>query len=80
MDRPRISPARKQSQSTPGAILARLEQATLAAVKSPTLQATFERSFSVVIGSTTSEYKAFIDKERASQVALIRAMNFKIAE
>ena len=33
-----------------------------------------------VIGSTMQEYRTFIEKERASQVALIHAMNFKIAE
>jgi tripartite-type tricarboxylate transporter receptor subunit TctC len=67
-------------KGTPAAIVKKLEQATLAAAKSPELAATFERSFSWVIGSTTAEYEDFIAKERKSQSELIRAMNFKIVE
>ena len=65
-------------KATPAAILKALEKATLAATKSPELAATFKRSFSVVIGTTTAEYEAFIAKERKSQSELIRAMDFKI--
>jgi tripartite-type tricarboxylate transporter receptor subunit TctC len=67
-------------KGTPAAVLKRLEQATLVAVKSPDLHATFKRSFSAVIGTTMAEYEAFIEKERKSQSELIRAMDFKIAE
>ena len=67
-------------KGTPAAILKALEKATLAATKSPELAATFERSFSSVIGTTTAEYEAFIAKERKSQSELIRAMDFKIVE
>jgi tripartite-type tricarboxylate transporter receptor subunit TctC len=67
-------------KGTPAAILRRLEQATLAATKSPELAAIFQRSFSAVIGSTTAEYEDFIAKERKSQSELIRAMDFKIVE
>jgi hypothetical protein len=57
-------------KATPAAILKGLEQATLAAVKRPELEATFKRSFSSVIGPTIGEYEAFIAK----------AMQFKIIE
>lgn len=67
-------------KGTPAAILKKLEQATLAAVKSPELAAIFKRSFSAVIGTTITEYEAFIAKERKSQSELIRAMDFKIVE
>jgi len=67
-------------RGTPAAILKKLEQATLAATKSAELAATFKRSFSAVIGTTTTEYEAFIAKERKSQSELIRAMDFKIVE
>ena len=67
-------------KGTPAAIVKKLEQATLAATKSVELAATFQRSFSAVIGSTTAEYEAFIAKERKSQSELIRAMDFKIVE
>lgn len=67
-------------KATPASVLKKLEQATLAAAKSPDLAATFKRSFSSVIGSTTAEYEAFIAKERKTQSELIQAMNFKIAE
>jgi tripartite-type tricarboxylate transporter receptor subunit TctC len=67
-------------KATPAAILKKLEQATLAAVKSPELEASFRRSFSSVIGSTIAEYEAFIAKERKTQSELIEAMQFKIIE
>jgi tripartite-type tricarboxylate transporter receptor subunit TctC len=67
-------------KATPAAVLKELEQATLAAVKSPDLHATFKRSFSAVIGTTKADYEAFIEKERKSQSELIRAMDFKIAD
>jgi len=66
-------------KGTPGAILKKLEQASLAAAKSPEMAAIFKRSFSAVIGTTKAEYEAFIAKERKNQSELIRAMNFKIA-
>lgn len=44
------------------------------------MAATFERSFSSVIGSTTAEYVSFVEKERKSQSELSRAMDFKIME
>jgi tripartite-type tricarboxylate transporter receptor subunit TctC len=65
---------------TPAAILNKLEAATLAATKSPELHAAFRRAFSSVIGSTASEYKAFIEKERLRQLDLIRATNFTISD
>lgn len=67
-------------KGTPLAIIKKLEEATLLAVKSPEMAATFQRSFSSVIGTTTAEFVAFIEKERKSQSELIRAMNFKIVE
>jgi tripartite-type tricarboxylate transporter receptor subunit TctC len=67
-------------KNTPAPVLQRLEQATRAAAKAPDLREAFQRNFFSVIGSTGAEYKAFIDDERARQVKLIRAINFKFAE
>lgn len=67
-------------KGTPNAIVKKLEEATLAASKSAEMAAIFKRSFSLVIGSSTADYEAFIAKERKSQSELIRAMNFKIVE
>jgi tripartite-type tricarboxylate transporter receptor subunit TctC len=67
-------------KTTPTTVLQKLEAATLAACKSPTLEATFKHSVSSVIGSTAAEYKAFIDRERAQHRELIHATNFKISE
>jgi tripartite-type tricarboxylate transporter receptor subunit TctC len=67
-------------KSTPTTVLQKLEAATLAACKSPTLEATFKRSFLSVIGSSAADYKAFIDRERAQHLELIHATNFKISE
>jgi len=44
------------------------------------LRAVFRRAFSSVIGSTASEYKAFIEEERLRQLDLIRATNFTISD
>jgi tripartite-type tricarboxylate transporter receptor subunit TctC len=65
---------------TSPAILKKLEQATLAATKAPELHERFKRSYSSVIGTTTDEYLAFMEKERARQLELIRATGFKINE
>jgi tripartite-type tricarboxylate transporter receptor subunit TctC len=67
-------------KNTPLAILKKLEEATLVATKAPELHEAFRRSYSSVIGSTTAEYLAFIDKERERQLELIRATGFKINE
>ena len=65
---------------TPAAIVKRLEEAAVAAGKSPDIQATFARGFTAVIASTTAEYMDFIAKERAQQAELIRATGYKIGE
>jgi tripartite-type tricarboxylate transporter receptor subunit TctC len=67
-------------KGTPRFIIEQLEAATLKAAKSPDLQATFKRNFSSMIGTTTEGYRTFIGQERARQLELIRATEFKITE
>lgn len=67
-------------KATPAAVLEKLEAATIAASKSPELEAGFKRSFSSVIGTTAAGYRKFIADERARQTELIHATNFKVVE
>lgn len=65
-------------KAPPAPVIARLEDAAVAAVRQPHVVQAFRNAGSEVIGSSAAEYARFIAAERTRQVELIRATGFKV--